>query len=94
MGERIVNLERLYNVRLGLSRKDDHLPARFTTEPAPLYDYEEDPETGEMVRSAEPIQYGLLYDFEAMLDRYYDLRGWTRDGVPMPETLARLGLTL
>ena len=92
VGERIVNLERLYNMRLGLSRQDDYLPARFTTEPAPLYDYEEDPQTGEMVRSAEPIQHGLLYDFDAMLDRYYDLRGWTRDGAPTAETLARVGL--
>jgi len=92
VGERIVNLERLYNMRLGLSRQDDYLPARFTTEPAPLYDYEEDPQTGEMVRSAKPIQHGLLYDFDGMLDRYYDLRGWTRDGAPTAETLARVGL--
>jgi len=92
VGERIVNLERLYNMRLGLSRQDDYLPARFTTEPAPLYDYEEDPQTGEMVRSAEPVQHGLLVDFDGMLDRYYDLRGWTRDGVPTAETLARVGL--
>lgn len=92
VGERIVNLERLYNVRQGLSRADDRLPARFTAEPAPLYEYEEDPATGEMTRSAEPIRYGLLHDFDAMLDRYYDLRGWTRDGVPTAETLARLGL--
>lgn len=92
VGERIVNLERLYNVRQGLSRADDRLPARFTTEPAPLYEYEEDAETGEMVRSAEPIRYGLLHDFDAMLDRYYDLRGWTRDGVPTAGTLARVGL--
>jgi aldehyde:ferredoxin oxidoreductase len=92
VGERIVNLERLYNVRQGLSRADDRLPARFTTEPAPLYWYEEDPATGEMVRSEAPIRHGLLHDFDAMLDRYYDLRGWTRDGLPTPETLTRVGL--
>ena len=94
IGERIVNLERLYNVRQGLSRADDHLPARFTTEPAPLYEYEEDAATGEMARSAEPIRYGLLHDFDAMLDRYYDLRGWTRDGIPTNETLERVGLAV
>jgi aldehyde:ferredoxin oxidoreductase len=92
VGERIVNLERLYNVRQGLSRADDRLPARFTTEPAPLYWYEEDPATGQMTRSEEPIRHGILQDFDAMLDRYYDLRGWTRDGLPTPETLARVGL--
>ena len=32
-GERIWNLERLYNNRAGLSRKDDTLPPRMTREP-------------------------------------------------------------
>ena len=27
-----------------------------------------------------------------MLDEYYALRGWSKDGVPTPETLRRLGL--
>jgi len=30
-GERIFNLQRLYNVRCGVSRKDDTLPPRFLT---------------------------------------------------------------
>ena len=30
LGERIFNLKRIYNTRLGLSRKDDQLPSRFT----------------------------------------------------------------
>jgi aldehyde:ferredoxin oxidoreductase len=30
-GERIFNLKRLYNTRLGISRKDDFLPPRFLT---------------------------------------------------------------
>lgn len=33
--ERIVNLKRAYNIRLGLTRKDDTLPDRFLKEPAP-----------------------------------------------------------
>jgi aldehyde:ferredoxin oxidoreductase len=91
-GERIVNLERLYNVRHGLSRADDHLPRRFTEEAAPLYDFQRDPQTHALVRSPEPLRYGLLHDFEAMLDRYYALRGWDRNGRPRRETLQRLGL--
>ncbi len=91
-GERIVNLERLYNVRLGLSRADDHLPARFTGEPLPIYTFERDPVTGESRRSPEPVHVGRLNDFEAMLDRYYRLRGWTPTGIPTPETLHRLDL--
>jgi aldehyde:ferredoxin oxidoreductase len=30
-GERIFNLKRMYNVRCGISRKDDTLPGRFLT---------------------------------------------------------------
>jgi aldehyde:ferredoxin oxidoreductase len=92
IGERIVNLERMFNVREGRSRADDRLPPRFTEERAPLYEYTPDPETGGMQRSADPIRYGLIEDFESMLDRYYDLRGWSRQGAPTPETLRRLGL--
>ena len=43
-GERINNLERLLNLKLGLSPKQDTLPARFTEEPLP-----EGPSKGETV---------------------------------------------
>lgn len=33
LGERVWNLERLYNMKSGLSMKDDNLPPRITTEP-------------------------------------------------------------
>lgn len=33
--ERVLNIERLFNMREGFSRKDDYLPERFSTEPAP-----------------------------------------------------------
>lgn len=33
--ERVVNLERAFNTREGLSRQDDTLPGRFTDEPLP-----------------------------------------------------------
>ncbi|MEM2896928.1 MAG: aldehyde ferredoxin oxidoreductase family protein [Candidatus Bathyarchaeia archaeon] len=35
IGERIVNLQRAFNIREGISRKDDALPERFTKTPAP-----------------------------------------------------------
>lgn len=34
VGERIVNLERLYNIRVGVSEKDDALPPRFYESPS------------------------------------------------------------
>jgi aldehyde:ferredoxin oxidoreductase len=91
-GERIVNLERMYNIRLGLTRKDDVLPDRFTREPLDVYAYNHEPGQDILTRSAEPIRAGALIDLDRMLDRYYALRGWSADGVPDRETLQRLGL--
>jgi aldehyde:ferredoxin oxidoreductase len=31
-------------------------------------------------------------ELDRMLDEYYDLRGWTRDGIPTPERLTALDL--
>ncbi len=91
-GERIVNLERLFNVRHGLGREDDLLPRRFTEEPIDVYAWTPDPVTGRLIRSRQPILAGALVDLDQMLDRYYHLRGWSADGVPEPRTLERLGL--
>jgi aldehyde:ferredoxin oxidoreductase len=90
-GERIVNLERMFNVRLGLSRADDRLPERFE-EPLAIHAFEPDEETGEMEPSSEPVHVGRLRDFDAMLSRYYELRGWDAEAIPTTETLERLGL--
>jgi len=76
-GERIFNLCRMFNVREGISRADDALPSRLG-EPLP-----EGASAGETV-SAE--------DLEKLLEEYYELRGWDRNGIPTPETLVRLGL--
>ncbi len=35
---------------------------------------------------------GMVNRLDEMLPEYYQLRGWTPDGVPTPETLQRLGL--
>ena len=98
-GEQLLTIRRLkgfmsslFNVHLGLTRADDRLPARFTTEPLDIYDFERDSDTGKINRSLEPVHTGILRDFEAMLDRYYDLRGWDRNGIPTEKTLQRLNL--
>ena len=92
-GERIVNLERLYNVRHHLSRKDDYLPKRFSNEPLEIYQYTYSPELDEEIPSEQPILVGEIKDFDAMLDRYYQLRGWSENGIPTLQTLQRLGMT-
>ena len=76
VGERIINLERLINVREGVRRKDDVLPWRVMHEPIP-----DGPSAG---AHCPPEELGR------MLDRYYALRGWDEDGVPTPAPLAAL----
>jgi len=78
VGERLINLERLFNVREGVRRSDDVLPWRVMHEPIP-----DGPSAGMHCPPEE---------LSAMLDRYYALRGWDGDGVPTPERLAALGL--
>ena len=74
-GARLFNLKRMYNVRLGISRKDDVLPRRLLAE-----------------AKLDGAAAGVLPDMASMLHRYYELRGWSPDGIPTSETLARLGV--
>jgi aldehyde:ferredoxin oxidoreductase len=78
VGERIINLERLFNVREGVRRSQDVLPWKVMHEPIP-----EGPSAG---------MYCPPEELDGMLDAYYALRGWSREGVPTPERLASLGL--
>ena len=50
IGERVYNLERLYNTRAGFTLKDDTLPKRFLEEPLP-----EGPSKGHVVRLGEML---------------------------------------
>lgn len=77
VGERIVTLERCFNVREGFSRKEDTLPKRMLTEPLG----NAGPATGEIYRS-----------FEKLLDEYYAAMGYDEQGIPTREKLADLGL--
>ena len=80
-GERIWNLVRVFNIReAGIGRKDDTLPPRVFNEPLPL------PPNGKFSVSLRKEV------FERMLDEYYDLRKWGRDGVPSKEVIKELGL--
>ncbi|MDZ5810617.1 aldehyde ferredoxin oxidoreductase C-terminal domain-containing protein [Halorubrum sp. AD140] len=77
VGERVWNLVRLFNAREGFDRDADELPEAFTE---PISD---GPAAGGRI---DPAQ------FDALLDAYYDARGWSREGLPTRETLARLDL--
>jgi aldehyde:ferredoxin oxidoreductase len=76
VGERVCNLERAFNVREGLNRSDDTLPARMREEPLP-----DGPSRGQTV-NLEPM---LNRYYEV---RGWD----TQTGFPTGKTLYRLGL--
>ena len=76
-GERINNVARLFNVREGLSRKDDTLPYKVMHHPVP----DEGPSKGAYVSQEE---------LDLLLDDYYEARGWTKDGIPTIEKLKEL----
>ncbi|NVM25941.1 MAG: aldehyde ferredoxin oxidoreductase family protein [Desulfobacterales bacterium] len=84
IAERCYNIERLFNLREGLTRDDprkgDTLNHRYFDEPC--------------LRGA-PDVIGATIDrkkFHKMIDEYYEHHGWDENGVPTPETLKRLGI--
>jgi aldehyde:ferredoxin oxidoreductase len=76
VGEKVYNLERCFNIRDGFSRKDDTLPRRMYTEPL-----KGGMRDGEIIRKPDVI-----------IDEYYGVRGWDKNGIPTKATLKRLGL--
>jgi aldehyde:ferredoxin oxidoreductase len=78
-GERINNLGRLINIREGLTRKDDSLPWKVMHVPIP----DEGPSKGSHVTQEE---------LDLLLDDYYEVRGWNREGIPTLEKLKELGM--
>ncbi|MFA9476331.1 MAG: aldehyde ferredoxin oxidoreductase family protein [Filomicrobium sp.] len=75
VGERIWNMERMFNHRAGFTAKDDNLPPRLLKEAA----------------ASGPAK-GLVSGLDKMLPEYYQVRGWTADGIPTSETLSRLSV--
>ena len=79
IGERVYNLQRMFNVREGISRKDDLLPERIC----------KIPEFGKY----SSVSDCEIKDFERMLDEYYEAREWDREtGIPTKEKLQQLSL--
>jgi len=75
--ERVINLERLVNARLGFDRADDTLPKRITSEPAP---------DGRGAGQVADVVAALDSFYESM---GWDLKS----GLPTDETVEKLGLT-
>jgi len=76
VGERILNLERLFDLRLGAKPEDDDLPDRFTEE---------------RVTDPGPTQ-GMVVDIQKLVGDFYTAMGWDAEGRPTLEKLRELGL--
>ena len=76
---RSYTIERLFNLREGMTRKDDMLVDRYFEEPT---------------RLGLPVARDKRIDrdkFNAMVSEYYRLHGWDEAGIPTAEHLERLG---
>ncbi|MDN5300634.1 MAG: aldehyde:ferredoxin oxidoreductase [Thermoanaerobacteraceae bacterium] len=75
IGERIWNLERLFNIGAGFTAADDTLPPRLLKEPLP----------------SGPAK-GKVVELDKMLPEYYQVRGWSEEGIPTEEKLSELSI--
>ena len=75
-GERIVNLERLFNLKHGVSHRDDRLPDMF---------FDKEYNAGQ--KPSEPYEW-----MEPMQQEFYAVMGWDKEGRPTPGKLAELGI--
>ncbi|UCF11664.1 MAG: aldehyde ferredoxin oxidoreductase family protein [Thermoplasmatales archaeon] len=76
IGKRVIDIERMFNNREGISRKDDTLPKRYFDRPMPL-----------KVAKGHHID---RKEFNNLLSRYYKLRGWDEDGQVRKERVKEL----
>lgn len=74
VGRRVVDLERVINMREGITRKDDTLPGRYFDEPM-----NGRKTTGHHIDRTK---------FAGMLDEFYTLHGWDKEGRPSRERYA------
>ena len=80
IGERALNLTRLFNAREGFTRQDDTLPPRLFNQAATR-----GPSKGEVVDKDA---------FEKMLDDYYQCMGWDPlTGMPTDQKLKALDIS-
>jgi aldehyde:ferredoxin oxidoreductase len=76
VGERVINLLRMYNIREGLTMEDDRYSNRLGESPV---------DGSGAGKSMNPT-------FDRVRAAYYQTMGWDEKGVPTPETLKRLAL--
>lgn len=76
VGRRVINVARAFNQREGFNRKDDTMPKRLAKEAL---------KSGAAAGQSIPQE-----AFEDMLDQYYDVLGWDRNGMMPDELICQL----
>ncbi len=77
-GERIFNLQRMFNIMAGFDRKEDRLPDRFHKE---------------ILKEGPPKDKAYTKEaFDKAMDEYYAYRGWDERGRPTAAKLEELGI--
>jgi aldehyde:ferredoxin oxidoreductase len=74
-GDRIWNIEKLFNLESGIHPSEDKLPKRLLEDGIP-----------------EGPSKGMVTQLDKLLPEYYELRGWSKEGLPTDEKLEALGL--
>jgi aldehyde:ferredoxin oxidoreductase len=107
MSERVYNLQRVFNIRLGYGLRDhDDIPYR-SVGPVTAEEYESraerydgqvqeilglDPEKTSTGEKLAALRKYREEQYEGLKDAVYERRGWTENAVPKIETLKKLGI--
>ena len=76
IGQRAVNLARVFNLRAGIGTELDAPSVRY----------------GSTLTDGPAAGKGIMPHWEQMLSNYYKLMGWNEKGKPLPVTLENLGI--
>jgi aldehyde:ferredoxin oxidoreductase len=76
VGRRAVNIARVFNLRHGIGAELDRPSLRYGSTPS----------------DGNAVGQGIMPHWDKMLRNYYNLMGWSEQGVPLPDTLRSLGL--
>ncbi len=77
-GERVFNLQRMFNIMAGFDRTEDRLPERFHKE---------------LLKAGPPKDIAYTSEaFNKAMDEYYEYRGWDERGRPTVSKLEELGI--
>ena len=78
IGERVFNLQQMFNIINGFDKKDDVLPERFYNE---------------LLKVGPPAGIRMSREkFNTAMEEYYEYRGWDSNGRPTIEKLKRLNI--